>query len=103
AGGRAAAGRALRRSAAPPRRRGRAVKSGLRALVVGLGLLLAWQAAVWATVVAHFILPSPLRVAQAWLARADLILTHAQTTLAEVALGLLLGAGFGAGAALLMA
>jgi putative hydroxymethylpyrimidine transport system permease protein len=79
------------------------VRPALRGLAVAGGLLLVWQAVVWATGVERFILPPPLRVAETWLARSGLILGHAQVTLAEIALGLLIGAGFGALAALLMA
>lgn len=75
----------------------------LRPFIVAGGLLLVWQAVVLATGVERFILPSPLRVAETWLARADLILAQARITLVEIALGLALGCGFGALAALLMA
>lgn len=75
----------------------------LRALTVAGGLLLVWQAVVLATGVERFILPPPLRVAEAWISRSDLILAHAGVTLIEIALGLALGCAFGAVAALLMA
>ena len=79
------------------------MKAALRGAVVAIGLLLIWQAVVLATGVERFILPPPLKVAEAWLARSDLILLHARVTLAEIALGLVFGAGAGALAALLMA
>jgi len=75
----------------------------VRPLVIAFGLLAAWQAVVWATGVAPFILPGPVAVAIAWVARADIILGHAVVTLLEIVLGLLLGTLFGALSALTMA
>ncbi|MGR3781210.1 MAG: ABC transporter permease, partial [Albimonas sp.] len=66
-------------------------------------LLAIWQGVVWATGAAPFILPSPLRVAQAlWSSRA-LIAEHGLITLAEVLAGLALGAILGAGTAIQLA
>jgi putative hydroxymethylpyrimidine transport system permease protein len=76
--------------------------SRLRPLVIAMGLLLLWQAVVWATAAPAFILPGPLRVAATLWARLDLILAHAATTALEIVLGLALGTLLGAAAALLL-
>lgn len=74
---------------------------GLR-LRLGDGLLAAaaalalWQAVVWLTGVPPFILPGPARVAQTLVANFGLIADHALITIAEVLVGLVLGAGLGA-------
>jgi putative hydroxymethylpyrimidine transport system permease protein len=75
----------------------------LRALVTAAGILLAWQVLVWATGVPPFILPGPLRVAAALAAQPGLLLHHASVTLAEILLGIVLGAAFGASTAVLLA
>ena len=69
------------------------------ALVVGL----AWQGLVMLTGVAPFILPGPLAVFEALAGSFGLLLTHAGTTLAEILLGLALGALLGAVSALVLA
>jgi len=80
--------------------RGGSAAGGLMAAAV---LLATWQGVVWATGAAPFILPSPLRVAQAlWSSRA-LIAEHGLITLAEVLAGLALGAILGAGTAIQLA
>lgn len=70
---------------------------GLIAAAVALG---AWQAIVWATGAPAFILPGPVRVAETLVANAGLIADHATTTIAEVLIGLALGAGLGGATAL---
>jgi putative hydroxymethylpyrimidine transport system permease protein len=74
-----------------------------RPLITLLGLLLAWQAAVLATGVPPFLLPSPWRVGEALLARFDLIIGHALVTLTEIVLGLVIGTIVGALSALTLA
>ncbi len=70
------------------------------AMILGLAL---WQGVVWATGVQHFILPPPLRVAEAaWDSRA-IIWFHAKVTGAEVLAGLLIGAILGMGTAIHLA
>ena len=69
------------------------------ALVVGL----AWQGLVMLTGVAPFILPGPLDVIRALAGSFGLLLAHAGTTLAEILLGLALGALLGAVSALVLA
>ena len=65
----------------------------LLAMVLGLGL---WQAIVWLSGVPHFILPSPLRVAEAaWKSRVA-IAENAWVTAIEVILGLVIGTILGA-------
>lgn len=58
--------------------------------------LLVWQGIVWITGVPSFILPSPLRVAQAAIANRVLIAENAVVTAAEIALGLMIGTVLGA-------
>ena len=53
--------------------------------------VLLWQGIVWATGVPSFILPSPLRVAQAAIANLAIIAEHAFITASEVILGLIIG------------
>ena len=75
-----------------------------RHLLGALAALVAiWQTVVWVFAPPHFILPGPLRVAEAfWKSRA-LIGEHALTTLTEVAIGLALGALLGAATAIQLA
>jgi putative hydroxymethylpyrimidine transport system permease protein len=68
------------------------------AVVLGL-----WQAVVWATGVPRFILPSPLRVAEAMVESRGLLLEHGLITLSEVLAGLVLGALLGAATAVQLA
>jgi putative hydroxymethylpyrimidine transport system permease protein len=58
--------------------------------------LLLWQGIVWLTGVPSFILPSPLRVAQAALDNRVLIAENALVTATEVILGLIIGTVLGA-------
>ncbi|WP_069300471.1 ABC transporter permease [Neptunicoccus sediminis] len=70
------------------------------AVAVGLGL---WQGLVILTDAPHFILPSPLRVAQAmWHSRA-VIAENALVTASEVALGLVFGSLLGVATAIQLA
>jgi putative hydroxymethylpyrimidine transport system permease protein len=80
----------------------RALHGPARALVIGLGLLAAWQALVMATELPPYILPDPLRVMAALFTHAASIGRHAALTLAEIVLGLGLGIGLGAASALLI-
>lgn len=67
-------------------------RAGIAAMLLAIAL---WQAVVWATGVARFILPPPLLVAQTiWDSRA-LLIEHAAITMTEVVIGLLLGALLG--------
>jgi putative hydroxymethylpyrimidine transport system permease protein len=75
----------------------------LRPLVVGCGLLAAWQALVWLTQVPWFILPGPDRVLGAWLDERQRLLENAVVTIAEILLGLALGTLLGALAAIAVA
>jgi putative hydroxymethylpyrimidine transport system permease protein len=79
------------------------IRRALRPLLVLAGLLALWQAAALGSGLPPFLLPTPLRVAETWLARRNVILAHAATTAVEIALGLLLGALLGAASALAMA
>ena len=74
-----------------------------RAVVTVTGLILLWQAVVWATGVAPYILPAPRLVAIAWLGRPDYLLTNAAVTAGEMLLGLLFGGVLGAASAIVIA
>lgn len=75
----------------------------VRPLLTAAGLLASWQAIVWLSGVPAFILPGPVEVAQALVARAGLLLQHAGVTLLEILLGILLGSIVGAVSAVLLA
>lgn len=65
-------------------------------------VLALWQGIIWLAGMPHFLLPSPLAVAEAlWVNRAE-ITRHAGFTLAEVVLGFLLGSALGAALAVAM-
>jgi putative hydroxymethylpyrimidine transport system permease protein len=70
--------------------------TGWRAGIAATCLVLVlWQTVIWTTGVARFILPPPALVAQTiWESRA-LLAEHAVITMAEVLIGLLLGAALG--------
>jgi putative hydroxymethylpyrimidine transport system permease protein len=70
--------------------------TGWRAGIAATCLVLVlWQTVIWTTGVARFILPPPALVAQTiWESRA-LLAEHAVITMAEVLIGLVLGAAFG--------
>ncbi|MGG5821777.1 ABC transporter permease [Falsiroseomonas sp. HW251] len=72
----------------------------MHALVAFAGILALWQGFVWVTEVPPFLLPSPLRVAQALLDRGDILAGHALTTATEMVAGLVLGALLGSAMAL---
>ena len=76
--------------------------TALRPLLVAAGLLLAWDLLVRLTGVPAFILPAPLAVGSALVARAGLILPHAAATLAEILLGMVIGSIGGVALAMLL-
>lgn len=78
----------------------RGVLQGLTATALFLGF---WEALVVLADLPPFILPGPLRVAQALWSNAGLIGWHAGVTAIEVIAGLICGAAFGAATALLLA
>ncbi len=65
--------------------------------------LVLWQGIVWITAVPPFILPSPLRVAQAAWANRMLIAENAWVTASEVVIALIIGTVAGALTAILLA
>ena len=72
-----------------------------RDALIAAGVALAlWQGIVWATGVPAFILPGPWRVATTLVANIGLIADHAMITIAEVLIGLVVGAALGAVTAL---
>jgi putative hydroxymethylpyrimidine transport system permease protein len=75
----------------------------IRGATAAAGLVLLWQAFVWATGVPPFLLPSPLRVAAALAGRWDIIAGHALVTATEILAGLVLGALLGSATALTLA
>ncbi len=75
----------------------------LRGAVIFLGLLVIWQALVSLTGVESFILPGPLAVARALVARWSLLAENAGVTILEILLGLACGSLLGAASALLIA
>lgn len=72
----------------------------LRPLITAAGLVALWQAVVTITGAPHFIFPGPLRVAAAAVSHAHTLADHAWVTLAEILIGLAIGCGVGAAAAL---
>lgn len=77
-----------------------AVQRGVLAACVALAL---WQFVVWAGDMKHFILPGPLRVAEAFWTNRVLIWENALVTFAEIAVGLVLGVLLGAASAIQLA
>jgi putative hydroxymethylpyrimidine transport system permease protein len=73
-----------------------------RGAAIAAAIVAAWQAAVWAFAIPHYMLPGPDRVVRALLARPDLWQVHAVTTLIETVIGLALGAISGVFLALVM-
>jgi putative hydroxymethylpyrimidine transport system permease protein len=62
--------------------------------------VVVWQLVVWLSGVPHFILPGPLRVWNAFLFNFGLIIEHAQITIVEVLIGLVIGSALGMATAL---
>ena len=75
----------------------------MRPLITAIGLLLGWEALVWATGVPSYILPPPSRVLAVLVERSDLLLAEAAWTATEMVLGLLLGLILGAALAIVFA
>ncbi|MEL6208653.1 MAG: ABC transporter permease [Pseudomonadota bacterium] len=71
------------------------MRAVLRLLPAALGLLVIWQAVVSLTGVTPFILPGPLKVAEALWASRALIAENAVITAVQVLLGMALGATLG--------
>lgn len=74
----------------------------MRALIAAIGILLGWEAFVRLSEVPPFLLPSPLRVWNVLVARWDILIGHAGTTLTEILLGMLFGSLLGMSTALLL-
>jgi putative hydroxymethylpyrimidine transport system permease protein len=75
----------------------------LKGLAVAALLVAAWQAVVWLAGTPPYILPGPLRAAEAWWTHRASILDNAGITVVEILLGLLIGAALGAASALTLA
>jgi putative hydroxymethylpyrimidine transport system permease protein len=70
--------------------------TGWRAGIAATSLVLVlWQTVIWTTGVARFILPPPVLVAQTIWENRALLTEHAFITMAEVIIGLALGAALG--------
>ena len=74
-----------------------------RAAIVAAGLCGLWAAIAHGFALPPYILPGPELAVAAWWRRAPLILDHAAVTLAEIVLGLTIGALVGAATALTLA
>lgn len=79
------------------------VPGWLRAAIVAAGLCGAWAAIAHGLALPPYILPPPEAALAAWWRRAPYILDHAAVTLAEILLGLAIGAALGAASALALA
>ena len=75
----------------------------MRPLITAIGLLLGWEALVWATGVPSYILPPPSSVLAVLIERSDLLVAEAAWTAAEMVIGLLLGLVLGATLAIVFA
>ena len=71
------------------------MRQALRLFTIAVGLLLIWQCVVWISGVPKFILPGPVRVAEALIAQFTVIAPHAGITAMEIVLGLLCGTVLG--------
>jgi len=74
----------------------------IRPIVILLGLVLIWQAIVLVTGVPAYILPDPIKVAEAAWSHTGPLFGHAMTTLLEIIAGLMIGTLLGASNALVM-
>jgi len=74
----------------------------IRLILISLGIVLIWQAAVSVTGAPPYILPGPVSVAEAAWAHSGSLFDHAMITLFEIIVGLLLGTILGAFSALSM-
>lgn len=76
--------------------------NAFRPLIIGLGLLIFWQAIVIITGAPKFILPSPVQVFEKLLEHYSLLFDHALVTLAEILMGLVFGVLLGLASAFLL-
>ncbi len=74
----------------------------VRLISIAVGLVLLWQVIVLLTGVPHYILPTPLSVAEAIWTHSGSLFEHAMTTIFEIISGLILGTLLGASSALSM-
>ncbi len=78
------------------------IKRIVRPVILLCGLLFLWQGIVFFAGLPHYILPSPIMVAQAMGANWSSLWLHLQTTCMEISLGLFLGVFFGCITAIIM-
>jgi putative hydroxymethylpyrimidine transport system permease protein len=76
------------------------VKRIIDTLIVFTLAVGGWQLVVWLSGVPHYILPGPFRVWNAFLFDFRLIIEHAQITITEVVIGLIIGSILGMATAL---
>ncbi len=74
----------------------------LRLSVISIGLILIWQVVVYLTGSPPYILPGPLPVAKALVAKWATLWFHAWITIVEIVAGLVIGSLLGAASALIM-
>jgi len=74
----------------------------LRLSVISIGLILIWQLVVFLTGSPPYILPGPLPVAKALVAKWATLWFHAWITIVEIVAGLVIGSLLGAASALIM-
>jgi putative hydroxymethylpyrimidine transport system permease protein len=74
----------------------------IRPMVIMFGLVVIWQAVIFATGVPAYILPGPTSVAEAAWSHKGPLFEHAMITLLEIIAGLLIGTLLGASNALVM-
>lgn len=74
----------------------------VRLIFILSGLVLIWQAIVLVTGVPAYILPGPIRVAEAFQSHTGPLFDHTMTTLFEIIAGLVIGTLLGASNALVM-
>jgi putative hydroxymethylpyrimidine transport system permease protein len=67
----------------------------LQSICIFLVVIALWQLIVSLSGLPRFILPSPMRVADAWWQNRDLIFTHSFYTLTEILIGLMIGSFLG--------
>ena len=78
------------------------MKSILKSALLSISLICLWQSAVYFFELPHYLLPSPIQVGQEFVSQSSLLWEHAQITLAEIFIGLLLGFALGLLSAILL-
>ncbi|MET1231426.1 MAG: ABC transporter permease [Candidatus Limnocylindrales bacterium] len=82
---------------------GRTVRSWLLPLGIFVGALIAWDLLTRVLGLPQFILPAPSKIAEAWVTYLPELWASATYTLVEIVLGMILGAGAGLAAGIVVA